>query len=113
MRGLFAAGSPADLDDDVAIVVGVAGQELETQLGLQGRFLRFELSHDLTGKIAQLWVALRVALTSRRRQLLTGATKLAVAVHDGRQLGLFASQQLAALRVGGDLRSRPLGLDLL
>ena len=35
-----------------------------------------------------------------------------VVVHDGRELGLLATERLAALRVGGDLRPGPLRLDL-
>ena len=51
---LLAAGAGADLDDDVAVVVGILGQELDAQILHQPGLLGLVLGDELAGHLLEL-----------------------------------------------------------
>ena len=54
--GLVAARARAHLQDDVAVVVRIAGNQVQQKRLLQRRNLRFQTLQLLAGGFAQLWI---------------------------------------------------------
>ena len=100
--GLLAAGTGPDLEDDVAVVVGVARQQLEPQVRQQPDLVRLQLTDDLLRQLAGLSVCARLSLVMGGSELLAHLAKEAVVLDDRRQNGLLTTQTLGDLQVGRD-----------
>ncbi len=108
-RGLLAAGAGPDLDDDVAIVVGVARQERDTKVVEQRRLACLERRDLLARHRLQVVVGLRVAHVAGPDQLRADVLELAVGRDDRLEAGQLPSEALEGGRVrvdlgGGELR---------
>ena len=70
-RAAIAACARAHLQDDVAVVVRIAGNQVQQKRLLQRRNLRFQTLQLLAGGFAQLWILGQLArIGNFARQLL-------------------------------------------
>ena len=103
-RGFVAAGSGADFQDDVLLVIRILGQQQHLQLFFDGANALFQAIELLLRIGAHLGIALvlehRLALANAARQVLV----LAILLHDRLQLAVRLRGLLIARRVGDDLR---------
>ncbi len=111
-RRLLAAGAGPDLHDDVAVVVGVGGQQRHADalhdLGLLG----LELAHDLAGHLAELRVVLRFALQARGLELGADGSQAPVVIDDRGEACLLPPQLAAAIGIRRHLGVGPLLFDM-
>ena len=99
---LLAAGSGADLEDDVAVVVRVAWQKEDLELVEQLRLLDFESRDLLAGQRAHVVVGLaHLAQLTGTRQLVAGRQEAAER-RDGRlETGELLTESADLVGVGG------------
>ncbi len=108
--GLVTAGSGADLEDHVLLVVRVGRQKLDAQVVDQLGLLRLKGAHFLLGHFVHLGIA-GIAHLERLGQLLSSIEELAPCLHDRLDLGDLLAQFLEGSWVLRSLGSRQLHLN--
>lgn len=87
--GLIASRAGADLHDHVPLVVGIAGQQHPSHLGVAGLLLRLEAGDLLLGQLAHLQVLFRVQELARVLQFLGRGHVAPIDIDQRRDLGLL------------------------
>ena len=108
--GLLATLRTADLEDDVAALVGVPRQQQRLEFLIETRELGLGVREFLTPEFAVVAGALGEHL-ARRRDVLAGATHLGPDVHDLRELFVTTREVPQATHVGSDVGAGEVLLD--
>ena len=111
--GLLAAGTGPDLEDHVAVVGGITGQEEDLELLDEPGFVGLEPVDLLAGHGPHLLVALAVPELAGAQQLGSRVEEAAIRLDHGFEAGELATEPPDRLDVGARLGKDELGLDLV